>query len=77
MEKGEIYRRRDEKILEIRDWRLGLEAESSHFMHYFVSLVKDIFENVKFIMTIREHLDWVESEFGKNIITREIKYLKN
>jgi hypothetical protein len=64
------------KIIEFRDWRLGLEAESSHFMHYFVSIIKDIFSDVRFIMTVREPLGWIESEFSQNMVTRSFKHWK-
>ena len=75
--RGQCSRREIKEFLKRRDERLGLKAESSHFMHYFIDEIKDIFDDVFFIMTVREPMGWIESEFNQNIKTRNLEYWRN
>ena len=43
-------------------------------MHYFINEIKDIFDDVFFIMTVREPMGWIESEFNQNIKTKNLEY---
>ena len=61
-------------ILANRDKYLKLELESSHFLHYVVEILVDLFPKAKFILTIREPVSWLASEINQNYSSRNVSF---
>ena len=58
-------------LLRCRDRKLGLEMESSHYLHHTVSILAEMYPEAKFIHTVREPFAWLASEMNQNLITAE------
>ena len=54
------------KWLLLRDKVLGIDIEATHFLHYFAGNLSEIFPEAKFILTIRNPIEWLESELNVN-----------
>lgn len=54
------------KWLLLRDKVLGIDIEATHFLHYFAGNLSELFPKAKFILTIRNPIQWLESELNVN-----------
>lgn len=62
------------RILALRDKRLKLNLEASHYLHHIVDLLVELFPQAKFILTVREPISWLASETNQNYRTRNIDF---
>ncbi|MGD1930910.1 MAG: sulfotransferase [Leptolyngbyaceae cyanobacterium] len=58
-------------LLRCRDLKLGLELESSHYLHHTMAILAEMYPEAKFIHTVREPLSWLASEINQNLETCE------
>ena len=62
------------KWLLLRDKVLGIDIEATHFLHYFAGNLSTLFPKAKFILTIRDPLEWLESELNRNYSASKSAY---
>lgn len=55
-------------FLTFRDKCLRLTLEASHYLHHVVDLLVPLFPEAKFILTVREPISWLASEFCQNLV---------
>lgn len=65
------------RILALRDKRLKLNLEASHYLHHIVDLLVELFPQAKFILTVREPISWLASETNQNYRTRNIDFWRS
>ena len=57
-----------------RDSAAKFEMEATHFMHFFVSELVDLFPHSKYVLTVRDPMQWIQSVINQNIVTSQPRF---
>lgn len=66
---GEISQELTKKIIHTRDNCFNLDLESAHYLSHCIDLLTECFPESKYIFSIREPYEWLNSEINKNLET--------